>query len=426
MNSSVAMQSLVDLYAQPFVVIDSGLSVRLVNRAFENAYGVARDHAVGRRCYELRPGGPRACPCGPEGAHCPFREVFTGAKGGVSVHMYEGEQGEERLVRIQGHPLLTASGEILLGELIQSDTPVGPALEDADTESDGAPRMVGESGLFRQVLGQLRLAARSAAPILLEGATGTGKELAAGYIHRHSDRAVGPFVTLDCTTLGEDLFESEVFGHERGSFTGSVGERKGLFEQAHGGTLFLDEIGEMPLPLQAKLLRALESGEFRRVGSDVTRRADVRIVCATNRDLRDSSGFRQDLYFRIACMRVRMPSLAERTEDIPALARELLLRIGALADRPLELDPDSWSCCSLIPSWKHPRAAQRAVGRRDAQRRRTSRRNRSRWLYKSTPERLKWHQNPPARACLFLLPYPPPPPFPPPCGTSRVSTCAAS
>jgi two-component system response regulator AtoC len=295
------MQSLADLYTQPLVVIGPDLRVRMVNRAFEETYGVARENAVGHPCYELlHAGGSRPCPCGLDGGHCPFREVFTGATGQVSVSTYLDEGGTERLVRIQGHPVQTASGEILLGELIQADEP-------ADAETDGGsgagaqaahagPRMVGGSGIFRQVLGKLRLAAASAAPVLLEGATGTGKELAAGYIHSHSQRVHGPFVTLDCTTLGEDLFESEVFGHERGAFTGSVGERQGLFEQADGGTLFLDEIGEIPLSVQAKLLRVLESGEFRRVGGNVTQRADVRIVCASNRDLRDTRGFRQDLY----------------------------------------------------------------------------------------------------------------------------------
>jgi two-component system response regulator AtoC len=338
LNSPVAMQSLADVHTQPFVVIDADLRVRLVNRAFEETYGVTRAGAVGQRCYQLlHTGGPRPCPCGPDGAHCPFKEVFTGTRDQVAVNTYEGELGVERLVRIQGHPLQTESGEILLGELIRADEPADTEMD----EADAGPRMVGDSGLFRQILGRLRLAARSAAPILLEGATGTGKELAADYIHRHSARAQGPFVTLDCTTLGEDLFESEVFGHERGAFTGSVGERQGLFERADGGTLFLDEIGEMPLTLQAKLLRALESGEFRRLGSDLTRRADVRVVCATNRNLRDHPGFRQDLYFRIACVRVRMPALAQRTEDIPALARELLVRIGASANRTFEVDAEA-------------------------------------------------------------------------------------
>jgi DNA-binding NtrC family response regulator len=128
-----------------------------------------------------------------------------------------------------------------------------------------------------------------------------------------------------------------------------MGKRQGLFERADGGTLFLDEIGEMPLPLQAKLLRVLESGEFRRVGSDVTHNADVRIVCASNRDLRDANEFRQDLYFRIACVRVRMPSLAERVEDIPGLAQELLLRIGATAQRSYRLGSDALALLSSHP-----------------------------------------------------------------------------
>jgi DNA-binding NtrC family response regulator len=336
------MQSLADLYAQPFVVIGPDLRVRLVNRAFEEVYGIAREQAVGRPCYEfLHAGGKRPCPCGPDGSHCPFRDVFSGATAQVSVSTYLDEGGVERLVRIQGHPLKTAAGGIMLGELIQVDEPADAVASTDTPESDPGLRMVGGSGLFRQILGKLRLAAASKAPVLLEGATGTGKELAAGYIHRHSDRAGGPFVTLDCTTLGKDLFESEVFGHERGAFTGSAGKRQGLFERAHRGTLFLDEIGEMPLPLQAKLLRVLESGEFRRVGSDVTHKADVRIVCASNRDLRDTNGFRQDLYFRIACIRVRMPSLAERAEDIPVLARELLLRIGATSQRSYRLGSDA-------------------------------------------------------------------------------------
>ena len=336
MNSPVALQSLADLYAQPFVVIDSKLRVRLVNRAFETAYGVTRGDAVGRPCHELlHVQGVRPCPCGPDGSHCPFRAIFSGAKGEVCVDTYRDEIGGERLVQLHGHPLRTASGEVLLGELIKADEAPGPELQ----VPPPGPHMVGDSAGFRQVLGRLRLAAESEAPILLEGATGTGKELAASYLHRHSPRATGPFVTLDCTTLGEDLFESEVFGHVRGAFTGSVGARQGLFERADGGTLFLDEIGELSLTMQAKLLRVLESGQFRRVGSDQTRQADVRIVCATNRDLGDSSGFRQDLYYRVACMRVRMPALAERVEDIPALAQELLLRIGASAQRSFDLDP---------------------------------------------------------------------------------------
>jgi transcriptional regulator with PAS, ATPase and Fis domain len=138
--------------------------------------------------------------------------------------------------------------------------------------------------------------------------------------------------------LTGELFESEVFGHQRGSFTGSVREKRGLFELAHGGTLFLDEIGEMPPPLQAKLLRVLESGEFRRLGGIRTRNADVRIICATNRQLLGSPLFRSDLYYRIACLAVRLPSLAERRADIPLVAAELLDRIGRSSDKHFSID----------------------------------------------------------------------------------------
>ena len=165
--------------------------------------------------------------------------------------------------------------------------------------------------------------------------------MAAAYVHRHSARCSGPFYTLDCTALTEALFESEVFGHERGAFTGSVGEKRGLFELADKGTLFLDEIGELSAPLQAKLLRVLETGEFRRVGGVKTRRANVRIVCATNRDLRGTKWFRSDLYYRIACVTVRLPSLRERQSDIPQLARELLKRIGRSAGQRFSIDDDA-------------------------------------------------------------------------------------
>ncbi len=142
--------------------------------------------------------------------------------------------------------------------------------------------------------------------------------MAAAHLHRLSDRFTGPFQVLDCTTLSDALFESEVFGHERGAFTGSVGERQGLFELADGGTLFVDEIGEMPLAQQSKLLRVLENGEFRRVGGTRARRADVRLVCATNRNLRAVPWFRQDLYYRIACIAITLPSLRDR-RPAPAL-----------------------------------------------------------------------------------------------------------
>jgi DNA-binding NtrC family response regulator len=184
------------------------------------------------------------------------------------------------------------------------------------------------------------VAARTDAPVLLIGETGTGKELAAHFIHRYSRCRDKPFVALDCTVVTEALFESEVFGHERGAFTGSVGAKKGLFEAADGGTLFVDEIGEATPAMQAKLLRVLETGQFRRLGGNKTLHVNARVVCATNRDLWEevkAGRFREDLYYRIACFRVRIPPLRERLDDIPVLAESLLQRLSETANRSFRL-----------------------------------------------------------------------------------------
>ena len=192
-------------------------------------------------------------------------------------------------------------------------------------------RMIGRSPAFLNCVDNLTSAAESEAPILLFGESGVGKELAAQYIHKRSSRNTGQFVALDCAAISESLFESELFGHERGAFTGCVGRKLGLFELAHGGTLFLDELGEIPVSMQAKLLRVLESGEFRRVGGRETLKADVRLVSATNRDLLemvDQGRFRLDLYYRISGIDIRLPPLRERLPDIPALAQAILARIS--------------------------------------------------------------------------------------------------
>ena len=167
------------------------------------------------------------------------------------------------------------------------------------------------------------------------GETGTGKELVARLIHEASPRSGGPFVAVDCSGLTETLFESELFGYEKGAFTGATHRKIGLVEAVSGGTLFLDEIGDIPLFLQVKLLRLLETGTYRRVGSVETLRADFRLICATHRDLTamvDNDSFRRDLFHRINVFPVRTPSLAERREDIPLLANSLLKRVAVGRD----------------------------------------------------------------------------------------------
>jgi DNA-binding NtrC family response regulator len=196
--------------------------------------------------------------------------------------------------------------------------------------------MVGRSAAMRAVFAVLERAAQCDATVLLEGETGTGKELAAESIHRQSARAQGPFLVVDCGAISPDLIESELFGHERGAFTGAVSARQGAFEAASGGTLLLDEIGELRPDLQPKLLRALERREIKRIGSNDYVPVDVRLLAATNRSLKsevNAGRFRSDLYYRIVVIPVRLPPLRERPEDLPVLVEQLLSHLG-MEDRP--------------------------------------------------------------------------------------------
>lgn len=189
------------------------------------------------------------------------------------------------------------------------------------------PRMIGNSPAWQRVVEQASMAARSDARVLLIGESGTGKELLAAHIHRESPFAAGPFVKVNCAAIPTELIESELFGHEKGSFTGAAAARRGKFELADGGTLFLDEVGDLYANSQAKLLRVLQEGEFHRVGGEQPVRVSVRVISATNRDLAEmvvQQKFREDLYYRLSVVPLRVPSLRERPQDIPALAQYFL------------------------------------------------------------------------------------------------------
>ncbi|QOJ14275.1 MAG: sigma-54-dependent Fis family transcriptional regulator [Planctomycetia bacterium] len=200
------------------------------------------------------------------------------------------------------------------------------------TIEDIAPerRLVGEAPAMRPVLEKIQRVAQSSATVLITGESGVGKELIARAIHAASPRATQPMLCVNCAALSPTLLESELFGHEKGAFTGADRTRKGRFELADGGTLLLDEVSEIPPPLQAKLLRVLQEREFERVGSSITRRVDVRVIATTNRDLRDwaaKARFREDLYYRLSVLPVEVPPLRDRREDIPQLMEHMISRI---------------------------------------------------------------------------------------------------
>ncbi len=203
--------------------------------------------------------------------------------------------------------------------------------------------LIGASAKFQAVLDDVRIVARADCSILVHGETGTGKEVIAHAIHDFSSRQTGPFVGLNCAAIPAALLESELFGHEKGAFTGAIAQTIGRFQAAHGGTLFLDEIGDLPLELQPKLLRVLQEQQYERLGSTRTLRTDVRVIAATNRDLQrmvEEKTFRADLYYRLSVFPINLPPLRERKDDIPSLVEYFVRRFSHQMGKSIDQVPD--------------------------------------------------------------------------------------
>ena len=326
--------SFLDGLPEPRIVMDANYRIVAANAAYTRDFGAGRTVA-GRFCYEVS--HRFDVPCDQAGESCPLKQSLETGTPQRVLHLHHTPRGEEH-VDVETTPIRDDQGQIVY--FVETMRIVRQASSRA-----AAQGLVGRSPAFVGMLEKLLRVATADATVLLLGETGTGKELVAHAIHEASAREGGPFVAVDCAGMTETLFESELFGYEKGAFTGATHRKQGLVEAASGGTLFLDEIGELPLSLQVKLLRLLETGTYRRVGGLDWLPADFRLITATHRDLSamvQAEVFRRDLYFRINTFPIRIPALHERAGDIPLLAVSLLERVDRKKGRSFSEGALEW------------------------------------------------------------------------------------
>ncbi|ARU88884.1 sigma-54-dependent Fis family transcriptional regulator [Pseudomonas sp. M30-35] len=330
------VQSLVSFLeheSQPMIVLDPEYNILAANTAYQRQFGSADKPSVGHKCYQVS--HHYDVPCDQAGEHCPMKKAREMRGPDRVLHIHHTPRGPEH-VDVELRPILDKQGVITA--YVERLTRVRSA--SAQPSNKG---LVGSSPAFNLALSELQRVAPSMLPVLLLGESGTGKELFARAVHETSERAAEPFVVVDCSGLTETLFESELFGHEKGAFTGATMRKPGLVGTALGGTLFLDEIGDVPLAMQVKLLRLIESGTYRRVGSVETQHANFRLIVATHKPLErmmEQGEFRQDLYYRISAFPIQLPPLRQRVEDIGLLVNSFLQRVGT-GKRRLTIDADA-------------------------------------------------------------------------------------
>jgi two-component system response regulator HydG len=320
MSPTNELISFLETHPDAQIVMGADYRILAANAAYRRIYGGGRA-VVGQFCYAISHGYSR--PCDECGESCPLAASRASGEPHRVLHLHHTPRGEEH-VDVELTPILGVSGKVEY--FVERMTTVREA-----SSFPAESGLVGKSPAFNRMLELVRRVASSNTAALLLGESGTGKELVAQAIHQQSGRENAPFVVVECSGLTETLFESELFGYEKGAFTGANQRKIGLVESASGGTLFLDEVGDIPLGLQVKLLRLLETGTFRRVGGVETLRADFRLIAATHRDLWamvERGSFRRDLYYRLSVFPIHLPALRERREDIGLLADTLLTRLA--------------------------------------------------------------------------------------------------
>ncbi len=334
------LASFLDTLPHPHIVFDRQYRIVAANVAYRQQFAPPGGEVVGHTCYAVS--HRFDVPCDQAGESCPLQRAQSSGQPERVLHLHHTPRGEE-YVNIELSPVLNGQGEqAYFVEKME-------ALHVARGKP-AAQGLIGRSPAFQRMMELVARVAPSMATVLLLGESGTGKELVARAVHEASPRANRALVPVECSSLTETLFESELFGHERGAFTGANTSRAGLVEAASGGTLFLDEVGDIALTMQVKLLRLLESGTYRRVGSTEVRHADIRVIAATHRPLEQmvrEGRFREDLYFRLSTFPIGLPPLRERLEDIELLAEALLQRVAP--QRRLSLSSDALAGLAQLP-----------------------------------------------------------------------------
>jgi PAS domain S-box-containing protein len=334
------LETVFDQLSDALVLYAPDFTITGVNRAAEKLFGMAADEMLGKHCQEVF----RCTLCEPGCG------VLVGINQGPTPHAtvrLHTDNGMERLVVMRTTQMFDDEGKL-----------EGVVASIKDVTEEAAPQkreVIAESGPMREVLNFVRrVSASEATTILLEGENGTGKDLIAKTLHYQSLRQAEPFIAINCAAIPETLLESELFGYEKGAFTDARAQKRGIFELADKGTLFLDEIGEIPLMLQAKLLRVLEEQSFRRLGGLKDIKLDLRVVAATNKNLREAvkeGAFRQDLYFRLNVIQIVIPSLRDRTDDIIPLARFFVDHYNRKFKRSIEGVSDAAAKLLMAHDW---------------------------------------------------------------------------